>query len=77
MSNIKSEALIRDGSKRKFFLKKSSEFTGKELCTRISFIIKMQSECIKPNVYVHIIPGTGVFKFVKILRTPLRTPTIL
>ena len=37
MSNIKSEALVQECSKRTFFLKLFSEFTGKELCARTSF----------------------------------------
>ena len=28
----------------------------------VSFIIKMQPECIKSNFYVHIIPDTVVFQ---------------
>ena len=63
MTNIKSEALAQKCSKRKFFLKISSELTGKELCARISFIINVQAECIKPNVYVHIMPGTFIFQW--------------
>ena len=63
MTNIKSEALAQKCSKRRFFLKISSELTGKELCARISFIINVQAECIKPNVYVHIRPGTFIFQW--------------
>ena len=36
MSNIKSEALVRECSKKKFF------------SARVSFIIKLQAESIKP-----------------------------
>ena len=61
-SNINSEAPVRECSKRKFFLKKSLELTVKELCAGVSFMIKIQPECLKPNVCVHIIPATGVFQ---------------
>ena len=37
MSNLKSEALAQECSKRKFFLKKSSQLTGKELRAGVSF----------------------------------------
>ena len=63
MSNIKSEALFQVCSKRKIFLKVSSELAGKELCARFHFIMKVQAECIKPNLYVYIVPGTGIFQW--------------
>ena len=62
MSNIKSETLVQECSKRKFFLKISSELAGKQLCAQVSFIVKVPAEYIKPNVYVHIIPGIGNFQ---------------
>ena len=78
MSNINSEALVQECFKRRFFLKISSELTGKELCARVSFIIKVQAESIKLNVYVHIIWHMYFpVKFLEFLRTPLRAPTIL
>ena len=62
MSNIKSELLVQECSKRKIFLKVSSELAGKELRVRFHFIMKVQAECIKPNLYFHIIPGTVIFQ---------------
>ena len=50
MSNTKSEALAQS------VLKKGLLITGKQLFAGVTFIIKMQTECIKLNVSVHIIP---------------------
>ena len=77
MSNIKSEAFVQECSKRKFFLKISSELTKKEKCARISFIVKVQlisAKRLRSNYTRH---RYFPVKFVKFLRSPLRTPTIL
>ena len=61
-SNIKSEALAQECSKSQGILKNSDEFTGKQLCAGVSFIMKVQASWIKSNFYVQILPGTGVFQ---------------
>ena len=61
MSNINSEAIAYECSERKVFLQilqNPLENNSGGVC----FIIKMQTEDIKPNFHVHIIPGTGIFQ---------------
>ena len=58
MSNIKSEAFAQECSERKVFLKISR--TDWKTTGRGSLFYKKDAECIKPNVYVHIIPGTSI-----------------
>ena len=61
MSNINSEAIAYECSEKKVFLQilqNPLENNSGGVC----FIIKMQTEGIKPNFHVHIIPGTGIFQ---------------
>ena len=58
MSNIKSEPLAQECSERKVFLKISR--TDWKTTVRGSLFYNKNAECIKPNFYVHIIPGTGI-----------------
>ena len=60
MSNIKPEALSQECSKRKVFLKIPQKSLEND-CSGAFFTIKVQIEPIKPNVYVHFIPGRGIF----------------
>ena len=62
MFKKKSDILVQECSKKNIPFNKSLELFGKELCARISFIIKVQAKCVKPNVYVHIIPETDIFQ---------------
>ena len=54
-SNIKSEPLAQETSKRKVFLKISR--TDWKTTVSRSLFYNTDAECIKPNFYVHIIPG--------------------
>ena len=58
MSNIKSETLAQEYTKRKVFLKISR--TVWKTTVRESLFYNKDAECIKPKFYVHIIPGTGI-----------------
>ena len=58
MSNIKSETLAQEYTKRKVFLKISR--TVWKTTVRESLFYNKDAECIKLQFYVHIIPGTGI-----------------
>ena len=58
LSNIKSELLAQECPKRKLFLKISR--TDWKTTVRGSLFYKKDAECIKPNLYVHIIHSTGI-----------------
>ena len=66
MSNIKSEERTKEYPKRKIFFKilqNSLELSLQRThCVGVSLITKMHAEYIKPNFYVHMIPGTVVFQ---------------
>ena len=58
MSNIKLEKLAQECSEGKLFLKISR--TDWKATVRGSLFYNKDAECIKPNFYVHFIPGTGI-----------------
>ena len=77
MSNIKSEALFQECSKREIFLK-ILQNSFENNCAGVSLIIKVLAEGIKTKFYVHIIwHGYFSVKFAKFFRATLKTPTIL
>ena len=61
MSNIKSEALVQECSKRKVFLKILQNSLKKQLCVEVSFIMKIQPACINQTFRFTFYPAQVFF----------------
>ena len=77
MSNIKSEVLTQERSKRKVFLKVLQNSLENN-CAEAPFIMKVQAAWLS-QTFTFIFYWAQVFSsaICEIFRTPLRTPTIL